>query len=751
MPVPHEQRNMGRLASALALLTVAVTWLLAHEGHQALPTKGVKVDAAKGQINLSIDARSALDVKTAEVSVRSLEERLTVPAVLVAPWQGRAFVTTRIAGRVTAIQVQPGQLVSQGQTLAEVQSIELENLQLDLLQAENDARLSAENLKPLEQGFKQGAIPERTIQETRSKHQLLLNTREIARRKLLILGVEEAVLRELTDGQILKPLVTFPILSPITGVVTRTEIRVGQSVDLSDHLFEVVDPNSTWVKLDVLERDLPKIAVEQAVTIRLAAYPALTDVFHSSIRIKGLSLDPKTRQGTAWAELSNPPGQRHRFLPGMYGQAEILLSTQENKTTIPADALISTGVERWVLVEEGPGQYVRQNIVTGRSVSEQVEVRSGQVFPGDRVVTVGSHELSSLLVQGVLRLSPQAAQNIGLRVQSVQRKTIGKVVQITGVVELPPDRRAIASTRLPGTLRRILIDRDQIVRSGDVIAEVNSLDFQTFQLELLRSHLECQLNDQILQRVRPLAKLGAIPDRQLREAESAYRGSVQRRDSYRRRLETVGLSERQIQDVLDTGRFVQALPVKAPIGGAVVRFFHDGLGHAIKAEDPLFEIHDIARPLVRGFVSETQLPSIRLGQLARIRLLADPAFVENATVVRSSQSFETDDRALSIWLERKQHPSTSQSPVWLHGMLARATVILSESEPMLAVPREAVLREGTQAYVFVQKPDTSFVRKPVGTGQSDDNYVAISEGLEEGEAIAVHGVADLQTAFGAIK
>jgi RND family efflux transporter MFP subunit len=750
MQAPKRQLHSARAASVLVLLTVAVTWLWAHEGHQALPTRGAQVDAARGQINLSPDARSALDVKTEEVGVRRVEERLALPALLVAPWQGRAFVTTRLAGRVTAVHVQPGQAVSQGQALAEVQSVELESLQLELLQAANEARLSAENLKSLEEGYSHGAIAETTILEARTQDRQNRNGQEIARQKLLVVGVEDAFLGRLLHAGA-RPLATLPVLSPIAGVVTRSEVRVGQVVDLPDHLFEVVDPSSVWVKMDVLEKDLPRIAVGQGVDIRLAAYPAPVEVFRSTLRVRGLSLDPKTRQGTAWSELSNPPGQRPRFLPGMYGQAEVILSAQEKKTTIPAAALISEGAERSVLVEEGPGQYVRQHVVVGRATAEGVEVRSGQVFPGDRVVTVGSHELATLLVQGVLRLSPQAAQNIGLQVEPARRRAIGQVVQISGVVDLPPDRRALAAARLPGTIRRILVDRDERVRPGDVIAEISSVEFQALQLELLRSHLEYQLKDQTFQRLRRVAELGALPGRQFRDAESAYRASLQRRDSFRRRLEAVGISERQIQDVMESGKFVEALPVKAPIGGAVVHFFHAGLGHAIKAEEPLFEVHDVAHPLVRGFLSERQLPALRVGQPARIRLLADPSSVADATVVRSSQVFGDDDRTLSVWLEPKRPPTAEGRPAWLYGMPARSTLVLSESEPVLAVPRQAVLREGMQAYLFVQKADGAFERRRVETGGGDDSFVAVTTGLREGEAVAVRGVLDLQTAFAALK
>ena len=73
------------LASLLLLLTAAATWLWAHEGQAPLPSKGARVDVAEGQVILSRETREALDVQTAEVKSRPVEERLLAYATLVAP------------------------------------------------------------------------------------------------------------------------------------------------------------------------------------------------------------------------------------------------------------------------------------------------------------------------------------------------------------------------------------------------------------------------------------------------------------------------------------------------------------------------------------------------------------------------------------------------------------------------------------------------------------------------------------------
>src|SRR5262249_11952723 len=160
-----------------------------------------------------------------------------------------------LAGKIAALHVQPGQDVTAGQALAEVQSLELENLQLELATAENEARLATQNLKALEESARQGSTSAQAVAEERVHHQERLNTVELTRQKLAALGAK------LGDG-------TLPITSPIAGVVIHADVRIGQVIEPQQHLFEIVDLATVRIRADVLERDLSRIAPGQPLDFR---------------------------------------------------------------------------------------------------------------------------------------------------------------------------------------------------------------------------------------------------------------------------------------------------------------------------------------------------------------------------------------------------------------------------------------------------------------------------------------------------
>jgi cobalt-zinc-cadmium efflux system membrane fusion protein len=197
---------------------------------------------------------------------------------------------------------------------------------------------------------------------------------------------------------------------------------------------------------------------------------------------------------------------------------------------------------------------------------------------------------------------------------------------------------------------------------------------------------------------------------------------------------------------LQSQKLLPTLPVTAPIDGTLVGF-DKFLGHVVRPEEPIFEIHDLSQAWVQGFISERDLPMIRVGQPARCRLVTAPDEVIPGTIVRSGQQLTDNDRTLSVWIKLDAMPSF---PVQ-HNMLARITIDSGVAYRGLAIPREAVVHEGTRHYVFVRKADQTFERRLISIGPADDNAIAVLNGLSAGDLIAVQGAVELQSGYAALK
>lgn len=720
----------------------------AHEGHAPLPTKGAQIDIAKGIITLSPEAQRTLAVKTADVELLQPNEKLLAYATIVAPWQQHAFATSRAAGRVAKLYVNPGQRVTAGQVLAEVESLELETLQLQLLNAVNDQKLASKVVKSLAPLESIQAVAAKDVFEARSKLEESQNAVDIARSKLQNLSLSDDEVSRLENSSAGQVSRLLPVLSHITGTVVHSDLSVGRVIEPTEHLFEVVDLAKVWVRISVLEKDLHRVVIGQQVRLTLAAFPK--EVIEGKVTVIVPFLDPETHLGNVWAEIANPEDKPARYLPGMYGQAQVIVSPTGKMISFPADALIGDSADKYVLVEEEATKkayvYRRQNVVVALQNTSRVFVEDGGLFPGDRVVTSGSHELATFFAFGVLKLSPEAMKNGRVVTDKVAKHEVQRVINIEGTVEVPPGHQAVISTQVSGTLEKILVERGQVVKKGEMVAELAGVEFQELQLQYLQWHLRADLAKKLLDRRQSLADTQSLAKRQLWETESQYNAAINERDAAERKLRSLGLSAATLTDIAKSHSLIKTLALRSPIDGIVVRF-DKTLGQAVKAQEPIFEIHDLSLVWVEGYLSERDLAQVAIGQPARVRVVADPSFMAAGKVVRSGQVLGDQDRTLPIWVELESTPQI----VLQANMLARITLTLGETQPSLAVPLGAIAREATRSYVFVRDDKGVFERRFVKTGREDDRYIEILSGLTLGETIAVSGAAELQTAYASIR
>jgi RND family efflux transporter MFP subunit len=733
----HRRFLWPACGSLAVLLTVAAAWLWAHEGHATLPVQGLAVDREHGRIQLSPDAREALDVRTVQVAKEESGEPIRAPFTVESPWGRHAFAGSRLGGRITALRVRPGDMVAKDQPLAEVESLDMRDLEVEVANARSEVGLNAKNLSYVEAAAKQGTISEQQLFDARSKKQEADNALFIARRKLEILGIPETTSPELAPR-------TLVIRAPLGGIILHADVRLGQIIEPEQHLFEIVDPSSVEIQIHVQERDLQRISPGQEVELRpnLARRPS--PALQARVVAKGMALEPQTALASVWAQVTSPSSPPQ---PGMNGVA-ILQTAVQSTLTIPPEALLSQGAERFVFVEEGPGQYVRKNVVIGWRTEEHVTIRNGALVAGDFVVTKGNLELAKHFPLESLRLSTEAEQALGLHVDRVRARPIAEVFESNGVLEVPPDQRGLASAGLSGAVQRLHVQRDQTVSGGDLLADVASLELQQLQLEMLRSHLQLEVVDQSLARLQKLVDAGnsGISMREFRETQNNRNALRQKRNGLRSKLHTAGLTEAQLDGILERRQFIESLPVRAPVGGKVVRFLGK-LGQQVKTNDQLFEIQDPGRLWLHGSVPERDASRVHAGQSLRVRLIAPPGKIVETVVRAVGPEVDRETRTLSLWAD---WPSAANAEL-ADGTPVRLNVVVSETQAPLAVPRQAVIRDGFHEYVFVRKSDGSFERRRIQTGRRDDRFVEILAGLSAGDPVVDEGAAGLQDAFGALQ
>jgi RND family efflux transporter MFP subunit len=651
---------------AVPTLVVGVALVLlgevaAHENHAPLPTKGVTI--AGDTIMLSDRAREAIGLTTAKIEFRDMHRVVAVNARVEIPWNSQTMITSLVPGKIAQVAVRPGEAVVPGQELAQIVSGELELLQRTLLQARAEAAFAAKLSDQRSALDQQGVIAGKTFLEAQAALAGKTAALEMARQKLLAIGCDEATIEKVEESG--KPLEYVSINSPLGGVILHADVRIGQLVNPTDHLFHVVDPSQLWIVGDVLESDVRFLEKGQPIEATFAAHPGTK--FTGQIDHVRLKLDRQTRTQEVVVRVDNPEGQ---LRPGMFGRLEISVHVVKDAIVCPTDAIIRSRTGTYLLVQRMPGKYDNRSVKLGLTQNGHVEVLEG-VFPGDQVVLVGNALLAALLGnEHKARVTADLRETAPVTEQNV-------VAVVHGTIELPTDQQVLATPQVEGRVRQILVQPSQQVSAGDVLAEIDSLQLRTVQLDLLQTLTQSRLKDQSLKRLKELSGRGVVPQREIWGIENELQTLQLQADGLKRQLAFWGFAPETIQRLEQTdlaqqdsvAQLVQTVPVRAPKDGRIVSF-NVVPGQVVHRDEPLFEIHDLSRVWVKGHVFERDAGRVTLGQAAQVRFTAYPDLQALGKVVRISPTMDENERVLPVWVEVANPDHQLKD-----GMLARVSLL----------------------------------------------------------------------------
>jgi len=292
-----------------------------------------------------------------------------------------AVISPRTGGRLERMLQVPGDRVAAGQAVAYVQSTAYLTAQNDLLQARRRATLL------------RGTTDEPGAQA-------LLDA---ARRRLLLLGASDTlVLRlETSDGA---TDAWLAVTAPFGGSIIETSALAGQAVEAGTALYKLADLSTVNVAANIPERVVAAVRIGQYAHVRIAG---LSSAFTGRVTRVADVIDAEMRTATAVISVANT---NRALKPGMF--ASVTLNTADRATvdalTIPSDAIVLGGTERYVFVEIGPRLYERravQLLATATAgtgpLSRRVAVSSG-ITATDRVVVRGAFTLKSELAKASL-------------------------------------------------------------------------------------------------------------------------------------------------------------------------------------------------------------------------------------------------------------------------------------------------------------------------------------------------------------
>lgn len=297
----------------------------------------------------------------------------------------------------------------------------------------------------------------------------------------------------------------------------------------------------------------------------------------------------------------------------------------------------------------------------------------------------------------------------------VERRDITSIVSATGTIKAL--NSVDISSKITARIKEIKVQENAQVTAGQVLVVLEDTGLQA-QVTQAKERLD---NAAIkYQRTSRLTSIGGSSNEARDNASMDYNIAKANYDEVMSKLD-------------DT-------VIVSPISGSVIgKPLSAGelVAQGVNNPTVIMTVADMSKMQIEANIDQTDIGKIVLGQKVTFTVDAYPGKVFNGVVTIIS-------RKAIVSQNVTYYPVTIEvadaDNLLNPGMVARVSVLVSESKGVLTLPLAAIRSDKNGKYVVVPAPNGQTKNVPVTTGNSGDDRVEITSGLNEGDKVVLSQV-----------
>jgi len=302
---------------------------------------------------------------------------------------------------------------------------------------------------------------------------------------------------------------------------------------------------------------------------------------------------------------------------------------------------------------------------------------------------------------GTIQISAEKQQMIGVKFGTAEYTSIAETLRAVGKIAIDETRVVRVHPKVEGWIERVNADFiGAPIKKGDALMTV-------YSPEMLASEKEYLL---------------ALKAREvMQDGEAIVEAS-------RKRLQLWDLSPVQIEELEQSKKPIQSITIYSPADG-VITARNSFANQRITPETELYAITDLSRVWVMADLFENDVPKIRTGQMAVVKMPYAAGGEFRAKVEHVVPQVDPQTRTTKVRLAAENA-----------GMRLRPDMFVDVEFAMggsraLTVPVDAVLNAGSRQTVFIDRGNGYLEPRAVETGDQVGDRIVITKGLQEGERL----------------
>lgn len=317
---------------------------------------------------------------------------------------------------------------------------------------------------------------------------------------------------------------------------------------------------------------------------------------------------------------------------------------------------------------------------------------------------------------------------LGVPVEVISAGLTDMEEKLSLTANIAPEAQVTVFSEATGKIEMIRVEEGDKVKEGNLIARIEdkkkTLRVQQTEAGLAAAMVNLENLTKEYERIQTLFEKKTVSQQRKDAIQAQYEAAKAQVEQLKA---TLGLAQAELEDCTIT----------APISGIIAKKFIDQ-GEMIVATSmtknaPIVTIVNMDTVKVLGGIVERDIGRVKIGQPADVKVDAYPGKVFTGEVTKVSPIVDPQSRSVEveIMVENKGHKLKP-------GMFARVDLITSEHKSVLAIPRDCLLGEEGNRYVFVVE-DGKVSQKKVELGINQENLIGIVRGLEVGQKVVVSG------------